>query len=122
LEQFSKAHSGKRYGPALVKYIRHRLRPGQREKIVSCYIDKYAHFDQTSSSRAEGGHSQLKSQLMSCRGDLFLVVKVIRSGMYLQQSKILQQLRNEKFIPPAKKSQSFFRDVSFKVHTTLLVR
>ena len=49
---------------------------------------------------------------MSCRGDLFLVVKVIRSGMYMQQSKILQKLRNEKFIPPAKKSQSFFRDVS----------
>jgi hypothetical protein len=116
LELLRTTYSCKTYGRKLVEYIQHRLRPGQREKIVSCYIDDYSHFDQTSSSRAESGHSQLKSQLMSCRGDLFMVVKVFRSGMFLQQSKILHNLRIEKSLPPAKKSQTFFREVSSCVH------
>ena len=110
LEYMAGSQQGKTYGKKLMEYIRHRLRPGQREKIVSCWLDDFAHYGQTSSSRAEGGHSQLKSQLNSCRGDLFLVVKVIRSGMFAQQSRILQKIRDQKFSPP-KKSRVLFGEV-----------
>lgn len=124
LERFALSHSDKPYGRKLVAYINHRLRPGMREKLVSCYIDGFAHYGQTSSSRAEGGHSQLKRQLNTCRGDLFLVVKIIRSGMYAQQSRILHKLKMERFSPPVERSQSYLgevRSLARRTHLTEVV-
>ena len=112
LDEFIKSHRGKRYGQALGEYFRHRLRPGQQEKIVSCHIDQFAHFGQTSTSRAKSGHSQLKSLLNGAHGDLFTVVKIFRCGMYAQQREILQALRKEKFMPRTGLSLTFYREVS----------
>lgn len=114
LDKFTVCHQSKPYGSKLVKYIRHRLRPGMRQKLVSCFIEEYAHFGQTSSSPAEGGHSQLKRQLHSVRGDLITVVKVIRAGMYAQQSSVLQKLRMEDINRPVGRSETFFGVVSFR--------
>ena len=48
-----------------------------RKKIIKCYTNRYLHLDTTVSSRGEGAHRQIKAQLASSAGDLFLVFESI---------------------------------------------
>lgn len=80
----------------LYDHMMGRLKEGERERYVSCWVDKYPHLDNTSSSRAEGAHSHLKRKLRNCRGDLNSIVAILRSGMVDQHRKVFHKMGKEK--------------------------
>jgi hypothetical protein len=43
--------------------------------FVDAYVDKVLHFESSSSSRVEGGHSTLKQRLQVSTGDMMTMVE-----------------------------------------------
>lgn len=60
--------------------------------FVAAFVNCQLHLGNTSTSRAEGGHSALKSNIRSSRGDLFAVFAILRNSMHDQQHRVFEML------------------------------
>ena len=58
-----------------------------KQHWVSAWTNQYTHFNNTTSSRAEGGHSFLKAFIRTSTGQLLHVVKSVKRALELQLSE-----------------------------------
>jgi hypothetical protein len=111
LQEFEKQYRGQEDRHHVWEYSMSRLVPGEREKYVSCWVNKVPHLGNTSTSRVEGGHSKLKKDLKSCRGDFFHVVGVLCNALHVQQRGAIDELTRQRSRYP-QVSKAAFQAVS----------
>ncbi|GJU26204.1 protein FAR1-related sequence 5 [Tanacetum coccineum] len=86
-----------------------------KEKFVSAWTDKYLHFGNRSSSRAEGAHAKLKKYLQVFTSDLHEVKKKISLAVEHEFNEIKVRLASERIKIPHDCNISEFRELLSRV-------
>ena len=83
--------------PRAVSYVERNLYP-LKSKFVSAWTDKYRHFGSTSTSRAEGLHSQIKRYIVSSREDFLGVCRALKLAVANQINEIKIMVEQQKIV------------------------
>ncbi|PWA56893.1 hypothetical protein CTI12_AA414210 [Artemisia annua] len=82
-----------------------------KEKFVSAWTEKYLHFGNRASSRAEGAHAKLKLYLQACTGGFREVKQKISHAVEHEFKEIKVKLASERIQVPHDCNIPFFREV-----------
>ncbi|GKC59631.1 hypothetical protein Tco_1087229, partial [Tanacetum coccineum] len=93
-----------------IEYIKDTWLPS-KEKFVSAWTEKYLHFGNRSSSRAEGAHAKLKLYLPVSTGSFQDVKKKICLAVEHEFNEIKVKLASEKIRVPHNCNMHLFRDL-----------
>jgi hypothetical protein len=93
-----------------VGYIKETWLP-YKEKLVSAWVDRRAHFGNTVTSRAEGIHGLLKSYLKISVLDLFEASKAIRLALNNQLSELKSNQAKQQIRTPIELDKALYRAV-----------
>jgi hypothetical protein len=83
-----------------------------KEKFVRAWTDQWLHFDQYVTSRSEGIHQLVKSDLGGSQGDLFEAWRVIRRVVINQLSEVrLNQAQQHSSMPKVRDSKTLYDNI-----------
>ncbi|GJU16010.1 hypothetical protein Tco_1143976 [Tanacetum coccineum] len=82
-----------------------------KDKFISAWTEKYLHFGNRSSSRAEGAHAKLKLYLQLSTGSFQNVKKKISLAVEHEFNKIKVKLTSEKIRVPHNCNMPLFREL-----------
>lgn len=102
--------------PMEVQYLIDTWLGPYKRKFVKVYVDKILHFNNTVTSRVEGGHAVLKHQLGFSTGDLKKVVDNIDLLIKNQHQEYVIKLNEAKIRFPTRLRKPFYSDV--RAHIT----
>jgi len=68
-----------------------------KKKFIACYTNQVMHFGNTSTSRAEGNHSQVKRSLCIVNGDLLSVVQRTKLIIEIKDTEIHNEIEEQKY-------------------------
>ena len=96
----------------------------KRRKWAKCYTNNFLHFDNTTTSRGEGAHHQVKQELQFSTGDLHTVVHMKLSKFLKgQYHNYVQQLEEAKArLPIRLRGVPIFRDITAWVTSFALLK
>ncbi|KNA03829.1 hypothetical protein SOVF_205420 [Spinacia oleracea] len=100
----------------VIDYIRSSWIP-YKERFVSAWTEKYAHFGNRASSRAEGAHAKLKGYLLVSTGDFRQVRDTISLAIDNEYQEIKTLLETERIRVPHKYRIPFFKNIVGRVST-----
>ncbi|KAK9681505.1 hypothetical protein RND81_10G007300 [Saponaria officinalis] len=87
----------------------------EKRKFVSAWTEKYIHFGNRASSRAEGAHAKLKKYLQVLTGNLRRVKNKICLAIENEYHEIKTQLESEKIRVPHKYNIPYFKELIYNV-------